>query len=59
METWRHGDMDMDTETKSNGNGSKAIFLNPFTVCSPCKRKFDIFSFVDEETNSSYPFAKD
>jgi hypothetical protein len=33
-----------------------AIFLNPFTVCSTCKRRFVVCSFVDEETNGSYPF---
>ncbi len=44
METWRHG--------------AQAIFLNLFTVCSSCKRKFVVSTFVDEETNASYPFAK-
>ncbi len=35
----------------------QAIFLNPFTVCSSCKRKFVVCSCVDEEKNGSYPFA--
>jgi hypothetical protein len=34
-----------------------AIFLDPFTVCSSCKRKFFVCPFVDEETNGSYRFA--
>jgi hypothetical protein len=34
-----------------------AIFLNPFTVCSSCNRKFVICPFVDEEKNGHYPFA--
>jgi hypothetical protein len=62
MLTWRHGDMVTWTWTwrqNQKENGSKAIFLNPVTVCLPWKQKFDIFLFVDEETNSSYPFAKD
>ncbi len=33
-----------------------AIFLNPFTICSSCKRKFVVRLFVYEETNGSYPF---
>jgi hypothetical protein len=36
-------------------NGSQAIFLNPFTVCSSCERKFVVCPFV-VETNGSYPF---
>jgi hypothetical protein len=36
---------------------AQAIFLNSFTVCSSCKRKFVVFTSVDEETNGSYPFA--
>jgi hypothetical protein len=51
-ETWRHGDRNMETS-----NGSPGDFLNPFTVCSSCKRKFVICPFVDGETNGSYPFA--
>ncbi len=38
-------------------NGSQAIFLNPFIVCSSCKRKIFICPFVYKETNGSYPFA--
>ncbi len=38
-------------------NGAQATFLNPFTVCSACERKFVVCPFVDEETNGSYPFA--
>ncbi len=29
---------------------AQAIFLNPFTVCSSCKRKFVVSPIVDEET---------
>ncbi len=28
-------------------NGSRAIFLNLFTVCSACKRKFVIYPFAN------------
>jgi hypothetical protein len=35
----------------------QATFLNLFTVCSSCKGKFVVCSFVDEETQGSYPFA--
>jgi hypothetical protein len=38
-------------------NGSPGDFLNPFTVCSLCKQKFDVCPFVDEETSGSYLFA--
>ncbi len=38
-------------------NGAQATFLNPFTVCSSCKRKFVLCLFVYEETNGSYPFS--
>jgi hypothetical protein len=37
-------------------NGSPGDFLNLFTVCSLCKRKFVVCLFVDEEANGSYPF---
>jgi hypothetical protein len=30
-----------------------ALFLDPFTVCSSCKRKFVVCPFVDERTNGS------
>ncbi len=36
---------------------AKAIFLNPCTACSSCKRKFVVCLFVYEEANRSYPFA--
>jgi hypothetical protein len=36
---------------------AQAVFLNSFTVCSSYKRKFAVSSFVDKETNRSYPFA--
>jgi hypothetical protein len=60
MERWthRHGNIEKgrhgDTKRKTE---AQAIFLNAFNVCSSCKRKFVICSFVDEETNGSYPFA--
>jgi hypothetical protein len=34
-----------------------AIFLNPLTICSLCKRKFVIGPFVYKETSGSYLFA--
>ncbi len=40
------------TENESPGN-----VLNPFTVCSPCKRNFVVCPFADENTNRSYPLA--
>ncbi len=61
METWTwgngQGDMDKETWTRRLGHGDKtkrktkdqAIFLYPFTVCSSCKRKFVVCSFVDEK----------
>ncbi len=36
----------------------QAIFLNPFTVYSSCKREFVVCPFADQETNGSHPFAK-
>jgi hypothetical protein len=36
---------------------ARAIFLNSFTICSLCKRKFVVSSLIDEEKNGSYPFA--
>jgi hypothetical protein len=35
----------------------RLFFLNSFTVCPSCKRKFVVCLFVDEETNGSYQFA--
>jgi hypothetical protein len=54
-------DEDMETCTRT-GNGERktkdhANFLNPFTVCSSCKRNFVVCQFVDEETNGIYLFA--
>ncbi len=37
---------------------AQAIFLNPFTVRSLCKRKFVVCPFVDKAANGSYLFAK-
>jgi hypothetical protein len=58
METWRHGDMktwrDGDIKWKTE---AWEFFLNPFTICSLCKRKFVVCPLVDEETNGSYQFA--
>ncbi len=58
VEIWsrRHGRRDMDGDIKRKTE-APAIFINPFTVCTPCKRKFVVCLFVDEETNGSYPFA--
>ncbi len=50
METWT---MDMLKQERK----VLAIFLNLFTVCSSCKRKFKIYPFVGEETYGSYPFS--
>jgi hypothetical protein len=68
--TWRYGNGDMETWTRRNGhedmklkyqteNGKQTPchFLNPFIVCSLCKRKFVVCPYVNEETNGSYPFA--
>ncbi len=65
--TWKHGrehgNMDKDIETWTRtGNGKQktegqAIFLNPFTICSSCKRKFVVCLFLDKATNGCYPFA--
>ncbi len=38
---------------------AQAIFLNSFNVCSLCKRKFVICSFVYKEIKGSYPLAMD
>jgi hypothetical protein len=40
----------------SNGSPGK-FFLNPFTMCSLCKRKFVICPFVDEVTSGSCLFT--
>jgi hypothetical protein len=37
--------------------GNPEIFLNPFSGCSPCKRKFDICPLIYEETIRSNPFV--
>jgi hypothetical protein len=39
---WRHGNM-----KKKQKMEAQAIYLNPFTVCSSCKRKFVICPLVD------------
>jgi hypothetical protein len=67
MDTWRrrHGDMELlgkfgSFTKKSTGKlitEAQTIFLNLFTICSSCERKFVVSPFVDEETNRSYPFA--
>ncbi len=46
METWLHGDMVTLTSRHQTEN-TQAIFLNPFTVCFSCKRKFVICPFVE------------
>jgi hypothetical protein len=55
MEKWRYGDM--KTSNRKRKMKAQSDFLNPFTVCSSCKQKFVVCPFVDEETNTSYPFA--
>jgi hypothetical protein len=64
--TWRQGHGDMELKywgtlmlyKKSNRKREpQAIFFNQFTFCSLCKRKLVVCSFVDQETNGSYPFA--
>jgi hypothetical protein len=65
METWRHGGMETGTwnsdvlykKSNEKQKSDPAFFLNPFTICSSCNRKFDLCPFIDEETNGSYPFA--
>jgi hypothetical protein len=49
--TWTH----METWTWTRKTAAQAIFLNPLTVCLSCLRKFVVCSFVDDETNGSYP----
>jgi hypothetical protein len=36
---------------------AQTIFLDPFTICSLCKRKIVVCPVVDEEKNGNYPFA--
>jgi hypothetical protein len=36
---------------------AQAVFLNSFTICSPCKWKFVVCLFVYKETNGSYLIA--
>ncbi len=71
METWtrtwlpgkdhENRDNDMETWTRTGNEKQKtegqAIFLNPFAICSLCKRKFVLCLFLDKETNGCYPFA--
>ncbi len=38
-------------------NGSQLIFLNLFTVCSSCQRRFVVCPFDYEETNGNYLFG--
>ncbi len=57
METWRHGDLRQWHGDIKRKKEAQAIFLNPFTGCSSCKRKFVVCPFFDEETNWSYPFV--
>jgi hypothetical protein len=52
-ETCRYGDMGMGKRKTED----QPIFLNPFTVCSSCKRKVVVCQFVDEETNGSCLFT--
>jgi hypothetical protein len=44
METWRNGEM--KTWTWRHQTETQAIFLNPFTAFSSCKRKVVVFPFV-------------
>jgi hypothetical protein len=46
----------MDTWTYEIKKEAQAIFLNPFTSCSLCKRKFVVCPFVDEEATGNYSF---
>ncbi len=52
MEKWRHGDM--ETSHGRQKTEAEVIFLDLLIVCSSCKQKFIICTFVDEETNGSY-----
>ncbi len=42
---------------KRKTDAQENIFLNLFTICSSCKRKFVVCPFVDKETSGSYPFT--
>ncbi len=48
MEKWRHGDMDIETSNRKWKTEAQVIFLNLFTVCSSCKRKFVVRPFVNK-----------
>jgi hypothetical protein len=48
--TWRQGHRDMGLEIWT---WDQAIFKNPFTGCSACKRNVNVCPFVDEKTNES------
>jgi hypothetical protein len=52
IETWRNGDM--ETSHGRQKTEAQVIFRNLLIVCSSCKQKFIICTFVDEETNGSY-----
>jgi hypothetical protein len=60
METWRNGNMETwrpRTWRHQMDNGAQAIFLNPFDVCSSCKRKLVVYPFAGTKTNGIYMFA--
>jgi hypothetical protein len=65
MDTWIHGEMEkwtwnldvLQKNKQKTENGRTGNFRS-FSVRSSCKQKFVVRSFVDEETNGSYPFAK-
>jgi hypothetical protein len=53
IEAWRHGHGDIKRKTEA-----KAIFLNPFTVCSYGNRHLSfVHLLIKKETNGSCPFA--
>ncbi len=52
METWRNGNMETwrpRTWRHQMDNGAQAVFLNPFDVCSSCKRKLVFLSICRDE----------
>ncbi len=58
--TWKHGHGNRETwrhQTEKGKRKPRRFSLICVTICSPCKRKFVVCLFVNEETNASYPFA--
>jgi hypothetical protein len=67
IEIWTHGDMATWTHRgiqkfyekikQKCKMEARAIFINPFIVCSSCKRKFAVCLFAGEEINGCFLLA--